>query len=251
MSAIIPSRAKSSVLRPRASLTHDRLQQIRKCLREWDLSSSPSSSANPELKLDVPSVSTLNNTELQIDTQSASDGWELVNSHSHTHSLSRTRLSSSSNLPFPPDSPTYTPSPATAEFDPETINLYKERPLPSLPTTSKHKRKFSTSLDRPTKDKLKLTCHHGAESHEVEMTLGILGQGPSPIETYASDDQSHERIAVGLERKRGPSNPDLDDSDLDMPFRKAECEGNGVGIRLERRQRKRSRKGKRRESEGH
>lgn len=210
--------------------------------------SSPCSSPNPELELDVPSVSTLHNTELQIDTQSASDGWELVNSNSHPH----TRLSSSSNLPLPPDSPTYTPSPATADFDPETINLYKERPLPSLPTTSKHKRKFSASLDRPTKDKLKLTCYHGAESHEVEMTLGILGQGPSPIETYASDNQSHERIAVGLERKPGPSNLDLDESDPGLSFRKAgQWRGNGAGSRFERVLRKRrAKKGKKKESEG-
>lgn len=194
------------------------LDQLRKQLREWDLlsSSSPSTTAEPEL--DVLTVFTSSNTDLHIDTRSISDSWELI--HPCSNSPSRRRLSTASDVPPLPDSPTYTPSPISAEFDaPKSIDLYQERPLPSLPTTSKLKRKSSTALDRPSKDKLKVTCHHGSEFHEVEMTLGILGQeGPSPIETYASDDQSHERIAIGLERK-----PDLSihEQAPNLPFRKA------------------------------
>ena len=72
------------------------------------------------------------------------------------------------------------------------------------------------------------------------MSLGILArQGPSPIETYASDEQNHERIAVEL-------NLDLD---LDwgsgfcgpLVVKKAWEKGRGSGreIRLIREPRKR------------
>jgi hypothetical protein len=249
MSAIFLSRARLSFFLSRNSLTHHSLQQIRKCLQEWDLLSSPSSPANPEPELDVHSALTPVNTEVQLDTHSTSDGWENIHSKSH----SRTRLSSSPTLPFLPDSPTYTPSPVTADFDPENIHLYKERPLPFIPTTSQHKRKSSTSLDRPAKDKLKLTCHHGPESHEVEMTLGILGhQGPSPIETYASDDQSHERIAVGLERNPGPDIPESDNTDLTLSWKKSgQRARSGAANRTERALKQRSRKHEKKGSEGH
>jgi hypothetical protein len=179
-----------------------RVSQIRKCLQGWDLlptQSDPPPSNSPDLNQepDVHSLSTPTNSGLRIDTHSVSDDWEVVKNNSSAHS--RSRVSVSSNVPSLSISPTYTPSPVKGDFDdPEAIDEYKERPLPSIP---KHKRKGSNSLDRPAKDRLKLTCHHGDEFHPVEMTLGILNrQGPSPIETYASDDQSHERIAVGLER---------------------------------------------------
>ena len=147
-----------------------------------------------EVRSEVRHASTQKSPDLRIETTSVSDGWELVS----PKSLSRSQLLASSNTPSLPDSPTYTPSP---DFDgSENIDRYKKSPLPSLPATSKHKRKPSTFLEPPKKDKLKLTCHHGDEFHAVEMTLGTFGQGPSPIETYANDDQSHERIAVGLER---------------------------------------------------
>lgn len=37
------------------------------------------------------------------------------------------------------------------------------------------------------------------------MTLGILGSGPTPVETWVSDGQPHERMAVALERNREES----------------------------------------------
>jgi hypothetical protein len=207
------SRAISFFPQQGISLTHCRPEQIRKCLRDLDSLSSSSPPATAEPDCDVLTVCTASNTELHLDTRSVSDGWEFVyiDSNSNFNSQSRSRLSAGSNFQPLPDSPTYTPSPITAEFSaPESIGLYQERPLPSLPTTPKRKRKSSNSLDRPSKDKLKVTCHHGPEFHEVEMTLGILGkQGPSPIETYASDDQSHERFALGLKRKPDLSNQEL------------------------------------------
>lgn len=239
-----------SSLTPKHFTKHwHRLEQIRKCLREWDLLSTgpPPSSVNSELRLDVHSVlstpnpepeldihsvlSTLNpgseldvpshlstpnpepelgvravflpaKPELNIDAHSVSDGWELIHPHLHSTSPSPSHLSASSNQP---DSPTYTSSPVKAEFDrPGSISVYKELPSPSLPpSSSRHKRKPSGTLDRPNKDKLKVTCHHNSRSYEVEMTLGIIPQGQSPIERYASDDQPHERIAVGLKRRAG------------------------------------------------
>lgn len=35
----------------------------------------------------------------------------------------------------------------------------------------------------------------------MEMTLGVVvSKGPSPLQIYALDQQSHERLAVGLDR---------------------------------------------------
>ena len=52
-------------------------------------------------------------------------------------------------------------------------------------------------------DRLKVTCHHGnSEFHEVETTLDFAPSGPSQLELYAEDEQSHERIAIGLKSYR-------------------------------------------------
>jgi hypothetical protein len=39
-----------------------------------------------------------------------------------------------------------------------------------------------------------------SESHEVQSTLGFIPQGTSPLERYTSSQETHERIALGLER---------------------------------------------------
>ncbi|KUJ24476.1 uncharacterized protein LY89DRAFT_551685, partial [Mollisia scopiformis] len=50
-----------------------------------------------------------------------------------------------------------------------------------------------------------VTCHHGPdEAHEVETTLCHVPNGPTPLETYTEDEQSHEMLALGLERDRVP-----------------------------------------------
>jgi hypothetical protein len=55
-------------------------------------------------------------------------------------------------------------------------------------------------MDNASNDKLKLTCHHGRDSHEVESTLDFVREGPSPLEAFLRDDQTHERVAMGLHR---------------------------------------------------
>ena len=158
---------------------------------------SPLSIVQPEL--DTRPISVRKSAGLYINTQSVSDDWELVDADSITQS--RSWPAASPIIPYVPDSPTYTPSPVTAHFDePEAIILYKQRPLPSLPATSKRKRGSSAPLKRPDRGNLKLICPRG---DEFQTKLASLGRGPSPIETFANDDQSHERIAIGLERDPG------------------------------------------------
>lgn len=52
-------------------------------------------------------------------------------------------------------------------------------------------------------DRLRVTCYHGAESHEAETTLENIQEGPTQLDVYRSDLQNHERIAVGLDRYSG------------------------------------------------
>jgi len=153
-----------------------RISQIQRCLREWNLrATSPSACSSS-------SASTSTST-----TQSSSSDWEVLNR---------------------------APSPASSihSLDPLNVESYSKRPLPELPLGSKSS---SSSLrgkekkgggderrvDRPKKDFLKVTCH-GRESrpYEVEMTLGVVPKGPSPLQMYALDQQSHERLAIGLDR---------------------------------------------------
>lgn len=111
------------------------------------------------------------------------------------------------------------PSPASSvhsleplePLEPLHVELYTKRPLPELPLKSrsscssllcKDKAKGGTGRGgRPKKNFLKVTCHNRpSRPYEVEMTLGIVPKGPSPLQMYALDQQSHERLAIGLDR---------------------------------------------------
>jgi hypothetical protein len=88
------------------------------------------------------------------------------------------------------------------------VELYTKRPLPELPLKSKSScsslhgnGKKAARGDRLKKNFLKVTCHNRpSRPYEVEMTLGIVPKGPSPLQMYALDQQSHERLAIGLDR---------------------------------------------------
>jgi hypothetical protein len=151
--------------------------------------------------------------ERSLDAHSVSDDWELVKIKSVTQSPSRSHASSIALLPA---SSTDAPS---IEFDgPDSIHPSAERTSPSLPTSSSHKRKSSHPLERPKGEKLKVTCHHGEEFHAIEMTLGVLAKdGPSLIETYVSDNQRYERLAIGLDREPDDKDAPLPAMDDEIP----------------------------------
>lgn len=89
------------------------------------------------------------------------------------------------------------------------------------------------------------------------MTLGILGKGAPPIETWAGDEQNHERIALALQGTTLPSNTDTDSVDLDdledlesMVYRKAGQQAkSGIRSRTMKGQKKRTRGEKKKEHE--
>jgi hypothetical protein len=97
-----------------------------------------------------------------------------------------------------PTQGSYTPS------DPSQITKYTEKPLPSLPTPKIYQNTSKIQKRRPSSitDRLKLTCHHGPSSsdvHEVQTSLKLIPEGASPLETYVDIEQTHERIALGLD----------------------------------------------------
>jgi hypothetical protein len=76
--------------------------------------------------------------------------------------------------------------------------------LPSIPTQKIAQKSSKIQKRRPssTTDRLKLTCHHGPtlfDVHEVQTRLELIPNGASPIDRYTQDEQTHERIALGLE----------------------------------------------------
>lgn len=91
-------------------------------------------------------------------------------------------------------------------------------------TTTTPPRHVSTSPS--SKERLKLTCHHGtlpSEYHEVSSTLDTLPtSGPSPLETYADTEEAHEMRAVGLvgetSRSRNQEEARVDEAEVDKEF---------------------------------
>ncbi|KAG4442914.1 hypothetical protein IFR05_001618 [Cadophora sp. M221] len=147
------------------------VSQVTKCIRDW--------------RLELP---TLSEPQPEEPATPLDDGWIMV--------------SSVPSSPVPTHI-SYTPG------DPNVVALYSKRPLPSLPIAKPSPKMDTKSRVRkrqhPNTDKLRATCHHGAgpsESHEVETTLSSMPDGPSQIETYVDDDQSHERVPLGLEVER-------------------------------------------------
>ncbi|KAL2063692.1 hypothetical protein VTL71DRAFT_5497 [Oculimacula yallundae] len=145
------------------------VSQIEKCIREW--------------KLDLPAAQEL---EPERPMTPSDDSWVMI---------PPARASPT------PTNTSYTPS------DPNLMSLYTKRPLPSLPSSAS---KASPSLKAdsqsrvrkrqpPTTDRLRAICHHGpsaSDSHEVEADLSSIPDGPSQLELYVDDEQSHERLAV-------------------------------------------------------
>ena len=103
-----------------------------------------------------------------------------------------------SSTPKPEAIPRYMPS------DPALMFEYNKKPLPSIPLPESRQKSTKIQKRRPssTTDRLKLTCHHGPASsdvHEVQARLKSIPDGTSPIDRFAKDPQTHERIALGLD----------------------------------------------------
>jgi hypothetical protein len=166
------------------------ISQIQSCLSEWGLIASASSSRR------YSSASSLG-------SDSTEDDWDAIRCPSPASSTSST-------------SSYYSTSP-------ENVELYSRRPLPSLPssrgiptpTQSKSLRLRRTTRPVDSVDAYstrrfaahsfslltKGTSHQTKpRSYEVETTLSKFQKGPSPLDIFANDIQSHERIAVGLRR---------------------------------------------------
>jgi hypothetical protein len=167
-------------------LTVHSVSQVHQCLLEWGLLQTQSSSRN---------------SASSHTTHSDPDDWEIIN-HSSSPNASITSMTMN-----------YSSTPP----DPEIRDIYKKKPLPSLPDESRkglshfehlHQppcpedrilryKKKNYDRQRSSPDKLKLTCHHGHEgSHEVESTLSSFPEGSSPLELWISDEQNHEIFAV-------------------------------------------------------
>jgi hypothetical protein len=103
--------------------------------------------------------------------------------------------------------------------------------LPSIPTQKLAQKSSKIQKRRPssTTDRLKLTCHHGPtlfDVHEVQTRLKLIPNGTSPINRYTQDEQTHERIALGLdneEKEEQEQEEEEEDEDVVMhPWRRAE-----------------------------
>jgi hypothetical protein len=121
-------------------------------------------------------------------------------------------------------SPEPSPPPRHASYipnDAEIIQMYTQKPLPSLhakASTSSTTRDSNLNskpdesgpVSKLSPDRLRFTCHHGpgpSEVHEVETTLDFIESGPSQLEIYADDEQGHEMVALGIPRKAGQKRP--------------------------------------------
>jgi hypothetical protein len=148
-------------------LTYNRVAQLRTCLEDW---SPDSISSPPNCHSDTP-------------PPADDDGKD----------VSSTKVSpSKTNISYVQD-------------DPDIMNMYNNRPLPPLPSTSTS---FETNIkptnpeDSSSNDKLNLTCHHGpssSQTHEIQTPLETLhSNGPSQLDLYTKDQQNHEMLAVGI-----------------------------------------------------
>jgi hypothetical protein len=92
----------------------------------------------------------------------------------------------------------------TSTMDVEALDQYTTKPLPSLPATSNAPDKQIPtelkSLNRVSNDKLGLGCGQDKEKHKVQATLDASQQDISPLKAFLDDQQSHERLAMGLDR---------------------------------------------------
>lgn len=101
--------------------------------------------------------------------------------------------------------PTYTPT-----LNPEVLNQYTTRPLPPLPIRPSpssysfinHNLTKAKSEDGATTNPLNLSYRQQLKDQDVQAMLGSFEKDVSPLEAFLNDEQSHERLAMGL--GRGP-----------------------------------------------
>jgi hypothetical protein len=106
--------------------------------------------------------------------------------------------------------------------------------LPSIPgqKSAQHSSKIQKRRPSSTTDRLKLTCHHGPTSsdiHEVQTTLKLIPNGTSPIDRYAQDEQTHERIALGLENEAEGEQEEEEEDIFMLRWRRATDSKTNVG----------------------
>ncbi|TVY25232.1 hypothetical protein LHYA1_G006513 [Lachnellula hyalina] len=147
--------------------------QIQRCLREWNSTTTTS-----------PSFCSSRSTS-SLPSTTDSDDWHALRCPSSPSSIS------------------------TSVEEPHFAELYKKRPLPSLPSSRplippkvcKERKRQSTGY---TRDSLETQCHDGSLREPTKVGMkpgrGVIPKGPSPLQIYALDQQSHERLAVGLGR---------------------------------------------------
>lgn len=146
------------------------LSQIHQCLLDWGLISPP-----------LPGNS---NTTSDLSSQISSDDWEIIPSQSSA-SIAREIF------------PMYTST--------DMLDQYTTRPLPSLPATAStsdaskmQNRRNQKSLHVATDEKVRLSCKQDKDQNRL--SLNTTAQSPSQLEAFLEDEQSHERLAVGLDR---------------------------------------------------
>ncbi|KAE8450692.1 hypothetical protein EG329_006037 [Mollisiaceae sp. DMI_Dod_QoI] len=140
--------------------------QVRRCIEEWGL-----------IRREIPTASS---TQPEMAFE---EDWEWI----------------SSRQPSP------TPSHISCNpSDLDMMNHYAKRPLPSVPTSASLDELIGNGKKRKVAqtDRLGVTRDHEplqSESHELETTLSQVPDRPTPLETYAEDEQSHEMVALGLD----------------------------------------------------
>jgi hypothetical protein len=151
-------------------LTENRLSQIQHFIRECDLIPSAMEHSGPS-----------------SPSPTLSDDWELVSTPAQSANLA-----------------------SSAPSDPDQMEEYNEKPLPSIPVPKAPSKsaKIQKGRTSSTTDRLGLTCVHGpnaADAHEVQTSLKSIPDGLPPINRFAGDEQAHEKLALALASHLAPS----------------------------------------------
>jgi hypothetical protein len=99
--------------------------------------------------------------------------------------------------------------PRSNHGNPQDLDLYTTRPLPSLPSTSVSPLNLSTDYnsnkrkpqDEEINSKLKVSCRPGKDNHSVGKAITDIPteECTSTLDAFLQDQQNHERLAMGLD----------------------------------------------------
>jgi hypothetical protein len=86
--------------------------------------------------------------------------------------------------------------------EPESRDVYLQRPLPLLPKPTKESLSEGVRSGKGTHDRIShakpKVASHDRSHRRVKSALGSAPGGSSPLEDYVMDAQTHEMIAIGL-----------------------------------------------------